>query len=139
MSALVVIARYYDNPSAEVACSVLNDAGIPCWVFDRQFAHQHVSRLFAIGGIRLMIPAAHVDEAREILNVPDDLSANHDAEDCPACGAGGSFRPASLMLGVLGFFWSELVLYRRSRRICRSCGHRWRQTCTRTLEVENPD
>jgi hypothetical protein len=126
MSGLVIIARYYDNPSAEVACSVLNDAGIPAFVFDRQFAHQHVSRLFALGGLRVMAPARHAAEARDLLNVADNLSPNGDEGDCPACGAGGSFRPASLVIGIIGFFLGELALYWRHRRICRQCGHHWR-------------
>lgn len=126
MPALVTVAHFYDYPSAEVACSVLNHAGIPAFVFDRQFAHIHVSRLVAIGGIRVMAPAAHADEAREILGVPFDLSPNGDEEDCPVCGAGCPFRSASPILGLIGLFWTALLLYRHGRRICRNCGHKWR-------------
>lgn len=129
MPALVIVAHYYDNTSAEVACSALNDIGIPAFVFDRHLAHQNVSLLVAMGGIRLMAPAEHAAEARSLLETPDNLSPNSDSEDCPACGASCSFRPASLIFGLIGFLLSgALFLFRWNRRICRSCAHNWRQS-----------
>lgn len=124
---LVTIAYYYDNPSAAVACSVLNHAGIPAFVFDRHFAHMYVSRIVALGGIRVMVPAEHAAEANALLDVPDDLSPNGDGEDCPECGAGSAFRPASIFFGLLVLLVKqELFLIWGRRRICRACGHRWR-------------
>jgi hypothetical protein len=128
MPALTTVAHYYDNSSAEVACSVLNDIGIPVFLFDRHLAHQNVSLLVAMGGLRLMAPAEHAAEARNLLETPDDLTPNDDSEDCPACGASCSFRPALLIFGLLGFLLSgALFLFRRNRRICRNCAHTWHQ------------
>lgn len=126
MPALVTIARYYDLPAAEVACSVLNAAGIPAFVFDRQFAYQHVSRLVAIGGVRVMAPAVHAHEARDILDVGEDLHPNLDGDDCPQCGAASPFRPASLVAGILALPFGAVFLVWGRRRKCRQCGQKWR-------------
>lgn len=124
---LVTVAICYDNPSATVACSVLNHAGIPAFVFDRQVAHMTVSLIVALGGLRVMVPAEHAAEARTLLDVPDDLGPNDDGEDCPACGAGCAFRPASILFGLLGWLVAhEIFLVWGRRRICRACGHTWR-------------
>jgi len=127
MPSLVPVARYFDNPSAAVACSVMKQAGIPAFVFDQHLALMNVSLLVALGGIRIMVPAEHAKEARAILGVDDDLSPNEDEEDCPRCDASCAFRPASLVLGLLALFCAHVYfLYRRRRRICRVCGHKWR-------------
>ena len=82
--------------------------------------------LFALGGVRLMVPEREAETAGRLLA---DLSEKIDvAEDehCPVCGSDDFFRPASWALLIM--VWPLLLplLFLSRRRRCRSCHHSWR-------------
>jgi len=65
---LAEAARFATFPEAEVACSALNACGLAAVVFDRFYAANVWSHQFALSGVRLMVPADELADARLILH-----------------------------------------------------------------------
>jgi len=123
---LVTLTTYYDIPEAAVARSLLDQHGIPAFLFDDRLGRMSWLYLRALGGVRLMVPARDVATAASLLA---DLSQKIDVpedEHCPACGSDDIFRPASWILALLSTMIVGPLLVRSRRRHCRSCRRNWR-------------
>ncbi len=123
---LVTVSKHFDVSEAIVARALLDQHGIPAFLFDHRLAGVNWLYLFALGGVRLMVPERDAETACRLLA---DLSEKIDVpedEHCPACGSDEFFRPASwaLLIMVWPLLLPLLFLSRRHR--CRSCHHRWR-------------
>jgi hypothetical protein len=64
---LVMVARIYDPLEAEMLRGRLESEGIPAMVADTQTAQVNPFYKLAIGGVRVMVPEAHMVRAREIV------------------------------------------------------------------------
>jgi predicted RNA-binding Zn-ribbon protein involved in translation (DUF1610 family) len=90
---LVTIGRFRDMPEAVVARTVLEDAGIECFLRDENTVGVDWLLSNAIGGMRLQVAAKDEASAREVLSQPTPAEFELDSgEDfvqpvCPKCGS----------------------------------------------------
>jgi hypothetical protein len=67
-SRLVLLERFYDSYKAQVIRSLLESAGIECFLFDTE-AHNVTGQLQpGLGGIRLMVPEHLYEKALEVIS-----------------------------------------------------------------------
>lgn len=131
---LVTIARYDFPHEAHIARSLLDSEGIPCFVADEHTVNMNWLYTFAMGGVRVQVPAQFAEQANLIL--AEDRSGDLPAEEpekahgCPKCGAGemGYYlkgkRLAYLMFIFLQFpLWRVQPAYR-----CGACGYEQNET-----------
>jgi Putative prokaryotic signal transducing protein len=67
---VVTIARYRDIGEAMFAKSLLEDAGIECFLADENTVRMNWLYANAIGGMRLQVRASDADDAQAILSSP---------------------------------------------------------------------
>ena len=129
-----VVIRAFTSPiEAHLACSALKGAGIDARLSDIHLVEAQWMYSNAIGGVKVWVPAADEEAARELLDqgpqVAEPAASRGIEEDrsaaCPRCG---SEDTAAVVAGRRWTFLSWLVLglplfpvRRRSR--CRHCGH----------------
>lgn len=65
---LVVIRSYWNLLDAEIARGLLDSAGIQAFLFDENMIRMDWFKANALGGIKLRVDAADVEEANRILN-----------------------------------------------------------------------
>ena len=78
-----IVARFLNPPDAYLLCSCLKMAGVPALVADAELVQTNSLWAVALGGARLLVPALHVAEAREVIAafdrgdyaLPDDDAA----------------------------------------------------------------
>jgi hypothetical protein len=61
------VARFLNPTDAYVVCSCLEAAGVPAMVADAQLAQTNSLWTIAMGGVRVLVPALHVAEAKEVI------------------------------------------------------------------------
>lgn len=126
MGRLAVASTHLDLPSAYVARSLLDQHGIPAFLFDHHLGGMSWVYLPAMRGIRLMVREDDLDTARSVLTDPSHRINVEDDESCPACGSDDVFRAASWILGLASVFAiGPPILVRSRRRHCRACKHDW--------------
>lgn len=125
MSRLVTASIHLDLPGAYVARSLLEQHGIPAFLFDQGFARMDWFVLLALGGIRVMVPERDAEASREILGDLSDRIDVPEDEHCPACGSDDLSRPASLAFALATMLTLGTLLVRSRRRHCRACKHGW--------------
>ena len=130
IAVVAVVARFRDLPGAEVASASLEAAGIVNCVFDGYTLGLVWTYSTALGGIRLHVSEADVEEAHRLLEEaevewPAEVMDGHADESCSVCGSddlwvdSGPRKTLALMITTLFvplWFW-------RSKLRCRSCGH----------------
>jgi predicted RNA-binding Zn-ribbon protein involved in translation (DUF1610 family) len=132
---LVVIAQFRDLPSAGLAQSTLEAAGIRCFLDDQYTIGINWLYSNALGGIKLRVMESDAGKAREILQNQIDNTQDVDVHQgealpdsvCPKCGSTEikrmnykrRFSALSLLLGL-----PLLVFGKRYR--CTRCGYRWK-------------
>ncbi|MDP1612482.1 MAG: hypothetical protein Q8M11_15630 [Sulfuritalea sp.] len=62
-----LVARFLNPTDAYVLCSCLKMAGVPALVADAELVQTNSLWAVALGGARLLVPALHVGEAREVI------------------------------------------------------------------------
>ncbi len=129
---LVTLRRYRDLSEALVARSMLESAGIFCFLRDENFVRIDWGYSNFVGGIRLEVRAESIAETEALLNQPPERIAFAEGEEykqphCPRCGSVsitflGSDRSAAVattfLLGI------PLPLGEETWR-CDACGCRW--------------
>ncbi|MGD0797353.1 MAG: DUF2007 domain-containing protein [Acidobacteriaceae bacterium] len=130
---LVTVRRYRDLSEAIVARTVLESAGIYCFLRDENLVRLDWQVSNAIGGLSLQVRPEDEAAAVELLNqpvpesIPFDGRGDYAQPVCPHCGSTnitfeGSDRKAAITsLFVLGL---PLPPGRTSWR-CEVCGSRW--------------
>ena len=125
--ALVCVARGADIAEAEVMRSALDSAGIFAVVFDRNYSQNAWYMSTAIGGVRVMVTAEDLADARAVLAMPPPASdPSDDVETCPLCGTTDVARLYSWLSVAPSALCGAVWLVGRWRRHCRRCGHNWR-------------
>jgi Putative prokaryotic signal transducing protein len=90
---LVTVRKYRDLPEAFVARSVLESAGIECFLQDENTVRMDWFWSNMIGGARLQVAAEDEAAAKEILSqpmpasFPVDAGADFEQPKCPQCGS----------------------------------------------------
>ncbi len=80
----VTIAQYINPINAHIVCSCLEAAGVPAVVADANLVQMNSLLTFAVGGVRIRVPAARVSEAKDVIAafnrgdfaLPDDGEAH---------------------------------------------------------------
>jgi hypothetical protein len=130
---LVTVRRYRDTSEAIVARTVLESAGIFCFLRDENLVRMDWQVSNFIGGIRLQVRPEDSEAATELLSqpVPESIAFETAAEfvqpHCPRCGSiditfEGRNRSAAIASTFL--FGLPLPLGGESWR-CSTCGCRW--------------
>ena len=132
---LVTIARYRDLPSAGLAQSILESAGIRCFL-DNQFM-VGINWLYsnALGGVKLQVMEQDAGRAIELLKVQSEpsISDEETEEDqlptfaCPECG-GSEIRTINYTrkFAALSLLFSLPLPFFARRHVCKECGHKWK-------------
>jgi len=137
-SPLTTVAKYRDLSEAIVARSVLEAAGITCFLQDENTIRMEWVWSNLLGGLRLQVGDQDAARAQELLNQPRPESIefaeepNFDQPLCPKCGStevelhGGPSKAT-----VVGLFVFNIPIPTRSRHPddevwhCRNCGCTW--------------
>ena len=134
---VVILERFRDLPSALLAKSVLDSAGIQCFLSDENVIRMDWLWSNALGGIKLQVREEDCSLAAELLK--QKLTDSLDMEDigeytqprCPGCGSldisygerGRRLAYATIAVGVP-------LPVERSGWKCNSCGHEWNDSET---------
>ncbi len=62
-----IVARFLNPTDAYVVCSCLKMAGVPALVADAELVQTNSLWAVALGGARLLVPALHAGEARQVI------------------------------------------------------------------------
>ena len=127
MAELVIASRFWNMNEAHVAKGVLDQHGVTAFLFDQHLAANGWHLLFALKGLRLMVPAPELAMARRLLATPATFEEEGDWERCPVCDSTDVFRHSSVVIAVMMILLASLptpIAIRR--RTCRACKHQWR-------------
>ena len=130
---LVSIRRYRDLSEAIVARSLVESAGIFCFLRDENFARLEWQISNLIGGIRLQVLAEDVEAATELLDqpIPDNFSFegvdDYQQPRCPKCQSVDiSFESSSRKAALVSLYLFALpVPLGTSSWLCNHCECRW--------------
>jgi hypothetical protein len=64
---LFTLATYLEPTDAHIAAGCLAASGVPAVVADAHYAQADFSRIPAIGGVRVLVPEAHMQLGRQVL------------------------------------------------------------------------
>jgi Putative prokaryotic signal transducing protein len=130
---LTTIRRYRDLSEALVARAVIESAGIFCFLKDENLVRLDWQVSNFIGGIRLQVGAADVDEAKNILSqpIPNEISIPDQPgfiqPRCPRCTSTDiSWERQGRKAALASLYLFSLPLPRGSESWhCNSCDLRW--------------
>ena len=130
---LVTVRRYRDTSEAIVARTVLESAGIFCFLRDENLVRLDWQISNFIGGLSLQVRPEDSDSALELLSQPIpesisfDSSAKFDQPRCPRCGSIAiTFEGHSRSAALVSTFAVGLPLPLGSESWrCDECGARW--------------
>lgn len=121
MTRLVTIERYFDPSRAYVARSLLEQHGIFAILPDEHTYAVSPWYLFALGGLRLMVPDIEEEEARRLLSYEQQGSYEH----CPECGGENFVRHAGIEALILFPYAAVCPSQVIRKRTCLDCKHTW--------------
>jgi len=124
----VVADSYPDAFAAHAACARLEAEGVDAMVVDENVVTVDPLLLYAVGGVKVVVPRREIDAARAILATKVE-DASHDFDACPECGSQSLHRERlARRLSFLSIFLFMFPLGRARTRVrCEDCGHRWRE------------
>jgi len=135
---LVTVQDFRDLPEALLAKGALDAAGIESFLADDNMVRLDWFISTGLGGIKLRVRKADVDEARAVLNEPIPETFDVDgigSFEQPKCGRCGSFdisHQAGLdkrfALPALWALGGVPIPVPRNDWKCRTCGYEWRET-----------
>ena len=120
------VDRFFHPTEAHIAAGRLKSEGIPVYLLGINHASANWLLSSALGGIRLQVPAAYVDDARRFL--AQIVKPSDDDEDrCPDCGGKDtSAMSNSRKIAFLAVHLFSIPLpWHKNRRRCLSCGAEW--------------
>ena len=132
---LEIIARFSDLPSAGLAQSILESAGIPCFLDNQYTIGVNWLYLNAVGGVKLKVNQSNTEEAIELLkNQNEPVKFSDQTEEgmlpdsaCPSCGDTDivpvDYRRKFAALSLLLMF--PLIFFGKRYR-CNKCGHKFK-------------
>jgi hypothetical protein len=125
---LTTIASFREAHLAHIARAKLEAADIPVFIADEHLAGVHWLCSDAIGGVKIQVPDAYADQARELVgaDLSDDLLRVRRGalrarrlEACPACD--GELAPPASRAREVRAGRRQFTVWTRSRS-CRDCG-----------------
>tara|TARA_R110000868_G_scaffold37111_4_gene131349 strand:+ start:39538 stop:39954 length:417 start_codon:yes stop_codon:yes gene_type:complete len=129
-----IVLRSFLNPNdAQFAKLILEDAGIPVYLYDEQTSGSTVSYSYALGGIKIVVPDHFAESALEILNTDFEESTKQRAEEesieCPKCNSTQVYKKSgytSFIELILFFFSGIFFMYKKQTKYkCRTCKYIW--------------
>ena len=123
------VDRFFHPTDAHIAAGKLESEGIPVFLLGIHHASANWLMSNALGGIRLQVPASHVDDARQLLAQIAKPSDQGESE-CPECGGSDTTAMSnSRKVAFLAVHLFSIPLpWRTNRRHCQSCGAEWEFT-----------
>jgi len=128
----VMVGRYRDSGEAMIAKSMLDSAGIECFLGDENLVRLDWFYSNLIGGIKLMVREEDAETARKLLeeNIPEKIDVAEVGEyvqpRCPQCGSMDvSFDELNKQIAYAGLFLSLPIPVNRKGGKCHACGHEW--------------
>jgi tetratricopeptide (TPR) repeat protein len=128
-SGLVTIAKFSHPIEAHVAKTKLQASGVWSFLADEYTVRMNWLFSNTVGGVKLMVKAADVDIALEILNQePYDPKLKKSGPQCPACE---SFDVHYEKYALRRVFAAFLLLrmpfpFPKKKWVCRDCGYEWK-------------
>lgn len=128
---LITLRQFRDLPEALLAKSILDSAGIKCFLQDENTIRLNWLWSDALGGVRLIVKEEDAADASKLLDQKpaesfETTSGEYKQPRCPACGS------VNVSFGVKGRSLSYLTValgvplpVKRSGWRCYSCGHEW--------------
>ncbi|MCB0365674.1 MAG: DUF2007 domain-containing protein [Bdellovibrionaceae bacterium] len=131
-----VIARFTDEPEAQLAKSFLESQGLTCHLRDRFTIGVNPFYSNALGGLRLTVLKEDAPRARQLLlqatNRQFELSEDQDPPPglaCPNCGSEETeYSPDHRKGWAIVILWLisiPLPFLARDRWLCRKCQNEW--------------
>jgi hypothetical protein len=131
---LAVVGRYRDLPQAQMAKSLLESAGIECYLRDENTIRIEWQWSNLMGGIRLQVPVADQEIAEAILAqpIPESIAIEGESDyrqpRCPRCNSLDILHEStSQKVGVA--YWLVLgfpVAMSKDEWKCHTCGAVWK-------------
>ena len=138
---LITIRRFRDLPESFVARSVLESAGIACYLQNATMIQMQWGVSNALGGIQLQVAEEDLAAAEEILSqpipesFPVDSGPDFSQPVCPQCGSldviendsDRKIAAASLMVGGIPMLIGvpAIAMQRKDLWKCNNCGCKW--------------
>jgi Putative prokaryotic signal transducing protein len=129
---LVMIRQFRDLPEALLAKGSLVSAGIECFLADENLVRLDWFISNFIGGIKLSVKAADVENARKILDEPilEGLYVQgiglYEQPRCPQCHSlDVNFQQLDRPIAYVSAFLHVPIPVQRSAWRCQSCGVEW--------------
>lgn len=82
---LFILAKYLEPTDAHIVVGCLTASGIPAVVADAHYAQADFLRIPALGGVRVLVPACHMVQARQVLDAYErgEFALSDDADVGP--------------------------------------------------------
>ena len=122
------VATFREAYQAYLAKGKLEAEGIFTIILDEYLIGINWMYSQAIGGVKLQVPEADFERAREILKegYSQEIDAINDRDVCPACGSPSiSIRPYSCWWLIPSILFLFPIFFRRKKWKCVDCGHEW--------------
>ena len=130
-----MVASFREPFKAHLASGRLKAEGIQAVVLDEHLVRLDWVLSQAIGGVKIQVPEANLEEARKVLEADctqellaiegDQADAPPDAL-CPRCGSGLiSSHPYSPWSIVPSIFFLLPLFFRWKKWVCGDCGNSW--------------
>ncbi|HUE55478.1 MAG TPA: hypothetical protein VMO76_06575 [Candidatus Udaeobacter sp.] len=128
----VIVGRYRDLPTAAVAKSVLDSAGIESFLGDDNFIRLDWLISNALGGIKVLVRGEDAEEATKLLEgqVPEKFEVEgvgeYEQPKCPNCGSHDvAFDELDRKIAYPSLLFSIPMPAVRQGGTCHACGHSW--------------
>jgi hypothetical protein len=129
----VIVGRYRDLPTATVAKSVLDSAGIESFLVDDNFIRLDWLMSNALGGMKLLVRGGEGEEAKKLLDaqVPEKFDVEgvgeYEQPRCPKCGSYEiSLNGLDKKIAYTGLLIGIPIPAVQSGWTCQACGHTWK-------------
>ncbi len=129
---LVTVRQFRDLPEALLAKGCLKSVGIECFLGDENLVRLDWFISNFIGGIKLKVKAADVENARQILDEPilEGLYVQgvglYEQPRCPKCQSlDVNFQPLDRPIAYMSAFLRVPLPVQRRAWHCRSCDAEW--------------
>lgn len=122
---LIPVRTFQNYFTAQITCTKLKSAGIPCFLYDSSTATVAPHLSTAIGGVKLMVRQQDADEVMRLLENMDEDYRNQAV--CPRCGSKTIEQvtkptATNILTAIISWLFGEYALAKRVYR-CSTCGY----------------
>ena len=133
-SQFVLLRRYRDLPEAVVSKSILESAGIECYLSDENMVRMDWFWSNLLGCAKLWVRLQDIDQARALINQnsPEAFAVEGVGEfkqpHCPNCQSVDSFQELNKRVAFISAYIGIPIPLKRRGWKCHSCRHSWRES-----------